>query len=113
MKQDYHAAVFALLILLSYNPSLASFGSQISKVTEKVFEEFLCSCLHICFFCRYGIKGAAYMKNKEGLVLSCQGERSCEWKPGSLQRFQNRITSTTTTGESVTLSLFDHITVST
>ena len=65
----------------------------------------------LVFVPRYGIKGAAYMKNKEGLVLSCQGERSCEWKPGSLQRFQNRITSTTTTGESVTLSLFDHITV--
>ncbi|XP_040536157.1 LOW QUALITY PROTEIN: DIS3-like exonuclease 1 isoform X2 [Gallus gallus] len=65
----------------------------------------------LVFVPRYGIKSAAYMKNKEGLVLSCQGERSCEWKPGSLQRFQNRITSTTTTGESVTLSLFDHITV--
>lgn len=52
------------------------------------------------------------MKNKEGLVISCQGDRSCEWKPGSLHRFQDKITSTTTTGESVTLSLFDHITVS-
>ncbi|KFP75201.1 DIS3-like exonuclease 1, partial [Acanthisitta chloris] len=59
----------------------------------------------------YGIKGAAYMKNKEGLVLSCQGSGSCEWKPGTLHRSQNKITSTTTTGESVTLSLFDHITV--
>ncbi|KAM6059966.1 DIS3-like exonuclease 1 [Theristicus caerulescens] len=65
----------------------------------------------LVFVPRYGIKGAAYMKNKEGLVISCQGDRSCEWKPGSLHRFQNKITSTTTTGESVTLSLFDHITV--
>lgn len=65
----------------------------------------------LVFVPRYGIKGAAYMKNKEGLVISCRGDRSCEWKPGSLQRFQNKITSTTTTGESVTLSLFDHITV--
>ncbi|KAM6304566.1 DIS3-like exonuclease 1 [Podargus strigoides] len=65
----------------------------------------------LVFVPRYGIKGAAYMKNKEGLVISCQGERSCEWKPGSLHRFQHKITSTTTTGESVTLSLFDHITV--
>ncbi|OXB68986.1 hypothetical protein ASZ78_003455 [Callipepla squamata] len=64
----------------------------------------------LLFVPRYGIKGAAYVKNKEGLVLSCQGE-SCEWKPGSLQRFQNKITSTPTTGESVTLSLFDHVTV--
>lgn len=52
------------------------------------------------------------MKNKEGLVISCQGDWRCEWKPGSLHRFQNKITSTPTTGESVTLSLFDHITVS-
>uniref|UniRef100_A0A663ERE5 DIS3-like exonuclease 1 n=1 Tax=Aquila chrysaetos chrysaetos TaxID=223781 RepID=A0A663ERE5_AQUCH len=65
----------------------------------------------LVFVPRYGIKGAAYVKNKEGLVISCQGDRSCEWKPGSLHRFQNKITSTTTTGESVTLSLFDHITV--
>ncbi|KFP22692.1 DIS3-like exonuclease 1, partial [Egretta garzetta] len=65
----------------------------------------------LVFVPRYGIKGAAYMKNKEGLVISCQGDRSCEWKPGSLHRSQNKITSTTTTGESVTLSLFDHITV--
>ncbi|KAM6245727.1 DIS3-like exonuclease 1 isoform 3-T3 [Spheniscus humboldti] len=65
----------------------------------------------LVFVPRYGIKGAVYMKNKEGLVISCQGDRSCEWKPGSLHRFQDKITSTTTTGESVTLSLFDHITV--
>uniref|UniRef100_A0A8B9G7B1 DIS3-like exonuclease 1 n=1 Tax=Amazona collaria TaxID=241587 RepID=A0A8B9G7B1_9PSIT len=65
----------------------------------------------LVFVPRYGIKAAAYMKNKEGLVISFQGDGSCEWKPGSLQRFQNKITSTTTTGESVTLSLFDHITV--
>ncbi|KFO90940.1 DIS3-like exonuclease 1, partial [Buceros rhinoceros silvestris] len=65
----------------------------------------------LVFVPRYGIKGAAYMKNKEGLVISCQGDGSCEWKPGSLHRFQSKITSTTTTGESVTLSLFDHITV--
>ncbi|XP_061227155.1 DIS3-like exonuclease 1 isoform X2 [Neopsephotus bourkii] len=65
----------------------------------------------LVFVPRYGIKAAAYMKNKEGLVISCQGDGSCEWKPGSLQRFQNKITSTTTTGDSVTLSLFDHITV--
>nr|XP_008170669.1 DIS3-like exonuclease 1 isoform X1 [Chrysemys picta bellii] len=65
----------------------------------------------LVFVPRYGIKGAAYLKNKEGLVISCQSDGSCVWKPGSLQRFQNRITSTTVAGESVTLSLFDHITV--
>ncbi|XP_010570392.1 PREDICTED: DIS3-like exonuclease 1 isoform X2 [Haliaeetus leucocephalus] len=65
----------------------------------------------LVFVPRYGIKGPAYMKNKEGLVIYCQGDQRCKWKPGSLHRFQNKITSTTTTGESVTLSLFDHITV--
>lgn len=52
------------------------------------------------------------MKNKEGLVISCQGAGNCQWKPGSLHRSQHKITSTTTTGDSLTLSLFDHITVS-
>ncbi|XP_056355796.1 DIS3-like exonuclease 1 isoform X3 [Oenanthe melanoleuca] len=65
----------------------------------------------LVFVPRYGIKGAAYMKNKEGLVISCQGAGSCQWKPGSLHRSQHKITSTTITGDSVTLSLFDHITV--
>ncbi|XP_062357177.1 DIS3-like exonuclease 1 isoform X2 [Cinclus cinclus] len=65
----------------------------------------------LVFVPRYGIKGAAYMKNKEGLVLSCQGAGTCQWKPGSLHRSQHKITSTTATGDSVTLSLFDHITV--
>ncbi|NWS91219.1 DI3L1 exonuclease, partial [Toxostoma redivivum] len=65
----------------------------------------------LVFVPRYGIKGAAYMKNKEGLVISCQGAGSCQWKPGSLHRSQHKITSTTATGDSVTLSLFDHITV--
>uniref|UniRef100_A0A8D0H2Z5 DIS3-like exonuclease 1 n=1 Tax=Sphenodon punctatus TaxID=8508 RepID=A0A8D0H2Z5_SPHPU len=65
----------------------------------------------LVFVPRYGIKGAAYMKNKEGLVLSCHADGSCEWKPGSLQRFQDRVTSITTTGERATLNLFDHVTV--
>ncbi|KGL77635.1 DIS3-like exonuclease 1, partial [Tinamus guttatus] len=65
----------------------------------------------LVFVPRYGIKAAAYMKNKEGLVISCHHDSSCEWKPGSLLHFQNKITSTTTTGGSVTLNLFDHITV--
>ncbi|XP_063026060.1 DIS3-like exonuclease 1 isoform X2 [Melospiza melodia melodia] len=65
----------------------------------------------LVFVPRYGIKGAAYMKNKEGLVISCQGAGSCQWKPGSLHHSQHKITSTTTMGDSMTLSLFDHITV--
>ncbi|ELW62387.1 DIS3-like exonuclease 1 [Tupaia chinensis] len=65
----------------------------------------------LVFIPRFGIKGAAYLKNKDGLVIACGPDGCCEWKPGSLQRFQSRITSTTTGGESVTFHLFDHITV--
>ncbi|KAJ6662919.1 hypothetical protein lerEdw1_011123 [Lerista edwardsae] len=65
----------------------------------------------LVFVPRYGIKGAAYLKNKEGLVLSCHCTGKCEWKPGSLQRSSSRITSTPTTGDSITLNLFDHLTV--
>ncbi|XP_006920303.1 DIS3-like exonuclease 1 isoform X2 [Pteropus alecto] len=65
----------------------------------------------LVFIPRFGIKGAAYLKNKDGLVISCGPDSCSEWKPGSLQRFQNKITSTTTGGESVTFHLFDHVTV--
>uniref|UniRef100_A0A2K5SIV5 DIS3-like exonuclease 1 n=1 Tax=Cebus imitator TaxID=2715852 RepID=A0A2K5SIV5_CEBIM len=65
----------------------------------------------LVFIPRFGIKGAAYLKNKDGLVISCGPDSRSEWKPGSLQRFQNKITSTTTDGESVTFHLFDHVTV--
>ncbi|XP_055982896.1 DIS3-like exonuclease 1 [Sorex fumeus] len=65
----------------------------------------------LLFIPRYGIKGAAYLKNKDGLVISCGPDSQSEWKPGSLQRCQNKITSTTTGGESVTFHLFDHVTV--
>ncbi|XP_063508371.1 DIS3-like exonuclease 1 isoform X1 [Pongo pygmaeus] len=65
----------------------------------------------LVFIPRFGIKGAAYLKNKDGLVISCGPDSCSEWKPGSLQRFQNKITSTTTDGESVTFHLFDHVTV--
>ncbi|XP_068820575.1 DIS3-like exonuclease 1 isoform X3 [Capricornis sumatraensis] len=65
----------------------------------------------LVFIPRFGIKGAAYLRNKDGLVVSCGPDGHSEWKPGSLQRFQNKITSTTTEGESVTFHLFDHVTV--
>nr|XP_036865928.1 DIS3-like exonuclease 1 isoform X1 [Manis javanica] len=65
----------------------------------------------LVFIPRFGIKGAAYLKNKDGLVISCGPDSCSEWKSGSLQRFQNKITSTTTGGESVTFHLFDHVTV--
>ncbi|XP_021568235.1 DIS3-like exonuclease 1 isoform X2 [Carlito syrichta] len=65
----------------------------------------------LLFLPRFGIKGAAYLKNKDGLVISCGPDGHSEWKPGSLQRSQNKITSTTTEGASVTFHLFDHVTV--
>ncbi|XP_023568332.1 DIS3-like exonuclease 1 [Octodon degus] len=65
----------------------------------------------LVFIPRFGIKGAAYLKNKDGLVMSCGPEGHLEWKPGSLQRFQDKIISTTMGGDSVTLHLFDHVTV--
>ncbi|XP_049633626.1 DIS3-like exonuclease 1 isoform X2 [Suncus etruscus] len=65
----------------------------------------------LVFIPRFGIKGAAYLKNKDGLVISCGPDGQSEWKPGSLQRYQNKITSTTTGGESVKFHLFDHVTV--
>ncbi|XP_039074715.1 DIS3-like exonuclease 1 isoform X1 [Hyaena hyaena] len=65
----------------------------------------------LVFIPRFGIKSAAYLKNKDGLVISCGPDGHSEWKPGSLQRFQNKITSTTMGGESVTFHLFDHVTV--
>ncbi|EDL95796.1 similar to expressed sequence AV340375, isoform CRA_c [Rattus norvegicus] len=65
----------------------------------------------LVFIPRFGIKGAAYLKNKDGLVISCGPEGSSEWKPGSLQRSQNKIISTTAGGQSVTFHLFDHVTV--
>ncbi|KAM9585745.1 DIS3-like exonuclease 1 isoform 1-T1 [Trichechus inunguis] len=65
----------------------------------------------LVFIPRFGIKGAAYLKNKDGLVLSCGPDSRSEWKPGSLQRFQNKITSATTGGDSLTFHLFDHVTV--
>ncbi|XP_039629459.1 DIS3-like exonuclease 1 [Polypterus senegalus] len=64
----------------------------------------------LAFVPRYGIKGAVYLKNQEGLVVSVSPDGSCTWMPGTLQRFPDRIRSTCATGSTV-FSLFDHITV--
>ncbi|XP_026565085.1 DIS3-like exonuclease 1 [Pseudonaja textilis] len=65
----------------------------------------------LVFVPRYGIKGAAYLRSKDGLVISCPTDGNCEWRPGSLQRFPSKITATPTVGKTVTLNLFDHVTV--
>ncbi|XP_060031688.1 DIS3-like exonuclease 1 [Erinaceus europaeus] len=65
----------------------------------------------LVFIPRFEIKGAAYLRNKDGLVISFGPDGRSEWKSGSLQRSQNKITSTTACGQSATLHLFDHVTV--
>ncbi|XP_075431481.1 DIS3-like exonuclease 1 isoform X2 [Ascaphus truei] len=65
----------------------------------------------LLFIPRYGIKGAAYLKNTEGLVLSCGEDGGCHWTPGSLQRFPDRITTTAQGAEPISFCLFDHVTV--
>ncbi|XP_048418764.1 DIS3-like exonuclease 1 isoform X3 [Stegostoma tigrinum] len=65
----------------------------------------------LVFVPRYSIKAPAFLKNKEGLVISPHSDRSCVWKPGFLKRLRDKIISTTVDGGSVTFSLFDHITV--
>lgn len=65
----------------------------------------------LVFVPKYGVKAAAFLKNKEGLVITAQPDGSCEWKPGSLRRLRDKIISTTAGGESITFSLFEHITV--
>ncbi|ETE63513.1 DIS3-like exonuclease 1, partial [Ophiophagus hannah] len=50
----------------------------------------------LVFVPRYGIKGAAYLRSKDGLVISCPTDGSCEWQPGSLQRFPSKIIATPT-----------------
>ncbi|KAL7980201.1 hypothetical protein Chor_001469 [Crotalus horridus] len=64
----------------------------------------------LVFVPRYGIKGAAYLRNKEGLVISYPTGGDCKWQPGSLQRFPTKIIASPTAGEPVTLNLFDHVT---
>ncbi|XP_073474406.1 DIS3-like exonuclease 1 [Aquarana catesbeiana] len=64
----------------------------------------------LLFVPRYGIKGAAYLKNMEGLVLSFT-DNGCNWISGSLQRLPDRITVITDGGQQTSFCLFDHVTV--
>ncbi|KAE8618468.1 hypothetical protein XENTR_v10009392 [Xenopus tropicalis] len=65
----------------------------------------------LLFLPRYGIKGAAYLKNIDGLVLACKDNGRCHWMPGSLQRLPDRIVVTTQEAKSFSYCLFDHVTV--
>ncbi|KAG9260850.1 DIS3-like exonuclease 1 isoform X1 [Astyanax mexicanus] len=64
----------------------------------------------LVFIPRYGLKGAVYLKNREGQVVSVRDDGSCEWQVGTLQRYPDRISTSTSRGTH-TLHLFDHVTV--
>uniref|UniRef100_A0A4W3K1D2 DIS3-like exonuclease 1 n=1 Tax=Callorhinchus milii TaxID=7868 RepID=A0A4W3K1D2_CALMI len=65
----------------------------------------------LVYVARYGIKGAVYLKNKEGHVISAKTDGTCEWKPGSLRRLRDKVICTTAGGGSMTFTLFEHVTV--
>ncbi|KAJ8281234.1 hypothetical protein GJAV_G00065120 [Gymnothorax javanicus] len=64
----------------------------------------------LVFIPQYGVKGAVYLKNREGQVVSVGQDGSCEWQSGSLQRHTDRISCCTAAGTH-TFCLFHHITV--
>uniref|UniRef100_A0A668A3G0 DIS3-like exonuclease 1 n=1 Tax=Myripristis murdjan TaxID=586833 RepID=A0A668A3G0_9TELE len=64
----------------------------------------------LVFIPQYGLKGAVYLRNREGQVVTVGQDGSCEWQSGSVQRYPERISTTCSRGTS-TFSLFDHITV--
>uniref|UniRef100_A0A673L1V2 DIS3-like exonuclease 1 n=1 Tax=Sinocyclocheilus rhinocerous TaxID=307959 RepID=A0A673L1V2_9TELE len=64
----------------------------------------------LAFIPQYGVKGAVYLKDREGQVVSVDGDGRCEWKAGTLQRYPDRISSCTSTGTH-TFYLFSHVTV--
>ncbi|XP_030581045.1 DIS3-like exonuclease 1 isoform X2 [Archocentrus centrarchus] len=64
----------------------------------------------LVFIPEYGVKGAVYLKNKEGLVVAAGQDGSCEWQSGTVRKYPDHITTTSSCGTS-TFRLFDHITV--
>ncbi|KAM4631192.1 DIS3-like exonuclease 1 [Polymixia lowei] len=64
----------------------------------------------LVFVPQYGLKGALYVRNREGQVVTVRQDGSCEWESGSVQRYLDHISTTCSSGTS-TFSLFDHITV--
>lgn len=64
----------------------------------------------LVFIPRYGIKGAVYLQDKSGLVLSFDGDQ-VEWVSGTVERSEYSVTVKTTNGESWVYRLFEHLTV--
>ncbi|XP_038550861.1 DIS3-like exonuclease 1, partial [Micropterus salmoides] len=64
----------------------------------------------LVFVPEYGAKGPVYMKDREGQVVAAGRDGSCEWQSGSVRRYPDHITTTSSCGTS-TFRVFDHITV--
>ncbi|XP_076743106.1 DIS3-like exonuclease 1 isoform X1 [Maylandia zebra] len=64
----------------------------------------------LVFIPEYGVRGPVYLKNKEGLVVVAGQDGSCDWQGGTVRKYPDRITTTSSCGTS-TFKLFDHITV--
>ncbi|KAI7814071.1 DIS3-like exonuclease 1 [Triplophysa rosa] len=64
----------------------------------------------LIFVPQYGLKGAVYLKDRDGQVVSISGDGKCEWHAGTLQRYPDKISTRTSTGIH-TFYLFDHVTV--
>ncbi|CAN9506602.1 unnamed protein product [Ophioblennius macclurei] len=67
----------------------------------------------LVFVPEYALKGAVYLRNKDGQVATAAGgpDGGCDWQTGSVRRFPDYITTTSGAGGSATFRLFDHITV--
>ncbi|XP_045889168.1 DIS3-like exonuclease 1 [Micropterus dolomieu] len=65
----------------------------------------------LVFVPEYGVKGPVYMKDREGQVVAAGRDGSCEWQSGSVRRYPDHITTTSSCGTS-TFRVFDHITLS-
>ncbi|XP_067105156.1 DIS3-like exonuclease 1 isoform X1 [Osmerus mordax] len=64
----------------------------------------------LVFVPQYGLKGAVYVRSREGLVLRLRKDGGCEWDSGSVHRYPDHISTSTSSGTS-TFQLFNHITV--
>ncbi|TRY82061.1 hypothetical protein DNTS_006693 [Danionella cerebrum] len=64
----------------------------------------------LAFVPQYGLKGAVYLKDREGRVLGVDAEGQCEWTSGTLQKYCDRISTCTSAGTH-SFHLFDHVTV--
>ncbi|XP_062062641.1 DIS3-like exonuclease 1 [Lepus europaeus] len=62
---------------------------------------------------RYGIKGSAQLKTKDGCVLHLgpSGENLGSWAPGAPRRWYKRTDRVTSSGQGVAFRMFEHVTV--